>query len=98
MFAATTSATAIFGASTTSTGTGVIAKFDGTSWTDAGSTPLAPKYIGMGGDSTNAILAGEWQSGTGSAYYDGSSFSTTNSLIQGKSAFDSERIQSSTTV
>jgi hypothetical protein len=73
------------GARDSGTGVGKIYKYDGNSWTDSGSATLAPKYIGMGGDSSSAIMCGGWSSGKGSSYYDGSTWSSTNDLNTARS-------------
>ena len=74
------------GINSTSTGTGNVYKFNGSTWTDSGSTTIASKYIGMGGDSSSAIMAGGWYSGAPflmfkySSIYDGTTWSTTSDL------------------
>ena len=77
--------TFMMGTNSTSTGTGVIYKFDGSTWTDSGSATTAPKYVGMGGDSSSAIICGQWTSGTSSSIYNGSTWATTSGLQTARS-------------
>jgi hypothetical protein len=82
----------MMGTNSLSTGTGLIYKFNGSTWTDSGSAAIAPKYIGMGGDSSSAIMAGGWYSGAPflmfppSAIYDGTTWSTTSNLQTSRGA------------
>jgi hypothetical protein len=73
------------GINSDTTGTARIYKFDGSAWTDSGSATTAPKYVGMGGDSSSAIICGAWSSGTNSSYYNGTTWSTTSALQTGRS-------------
>tara|TARA_R110002051_G_scaffold283586_1_gene345428 strand:+ start:134 stop:1057 length:924 start_codon:yes stop_codon:yes gene_type:complete len=75
----------MMGFSSTSAGTGLIYKFNGSTWTDSGSTGIGTTYVGMGGDSSSAIMCGQWTSGTSSVIYDGSAWSTTSGLATGRS-------------
>ena len=72
------------GINSDTTGTARIYKFDGSAWTDSGSATTAPKYVGMGGDSSSAIICGAWSNGTSSSYYDGTTWTTTTALQTGR--------------
>ena len=72
------------GINSDTTGTARIYKFDGSAWTDSGSATTAPKYVGMGGDSSSAIMCGAWSNGTSSSYYDGTTWTTTTALQTGR--------------
>ena len=73
------------GINSNSTGTAKIYKFDGSAWTDSGSATTAPQYVGMGGDSSSAIICGLVWSGTNSSYYNGTTWSTTSALETARS-------------